>query len=712
MFLARLSVSGRFLLVLVIGFAFQAGISIVSLRDLKRSLVQDRVTEVKHLLEVAYSDVVYYHEQARQGRMSDAQARAAAADALRSLHYDGTNYFFVWDLNGTSIAHGAQPALEGKTFINSPDAERNPVVAYMVARLLEVARSPDKEGVSTYRIPKRGEKVPLEKIAYSKLFEPWGWSIGTGAYVDDIEEAFSARALSLLWEFLGLTLLASGITYFIGRDLALAMGRLAGRVVSVARGELDGDVPDVGRRDEVGAMARALLVLRDTSREAAELRLDQLTGLPTRKLLIDHLKRATALSARSGNYGAVMLVDMDNFKALNDTHGHDFGDLMLREVARRLSVGLRKSDTVARLGGDEFVVVLVDIARSATEAATAAERVGTKLLEVLGRPYLLGRVTHASTASIGITLFQGAGASVEDLLKQADLAMYRSKESGRNAWRFFDPQMEATIRERTLLEGELRVAIPAGQFRLYYQPQVGSDGNIKGAEALVRWEHPRLGLVAPSEFIPMAEETGLILPLGRLVLETACRQMAAWARQPLTAALQIAVNVSARQFQQPDFAEQVIEALRTTGADPRRLTLELTESLFVNNIDDVTRKMELLKRQGIRFALDDFGTGYSSLHYLKRLPLDQIKIDRSFVRDVLTDPDDAAIAKTILVLAQTLGLEALAEGIETLEQWEFLARSGCRDYQGYYFSRPLPLAAFESFLINQAAARLALDTVS
>ncbi|MGP0089485.1 MAG: EAL domain-containing protein [Xanthobacteraceae bacterium] len=700
MFLGRLSVSARFLLVLAIGFTFQAGISVVSLLDLKRSLEQDRVAEVKHLLEVAYSTVAFYYDQARKGVMTDAAARRAAADAVRAMHYDGKNYYFIWDLNGTGVAHGAQPALEGRTFINSPDAEKNPVVAYMVSRLIEVAKSDKKEGVTTYRIPKGGQTIPLDKIAYSRLFEPWGWSIGTGAYVDDIEDAFRTRAISALLVFIGLIALAGLFTFFIGRNMAQAINRLSRRVTSVAKGELDGDVPDTQRTDEIGVMARALLVLRDTSREAAELRLDQLTGLPTRKLLMDRLRQVMARGARSGSFSCLMLVDLDRFKAVNDTHGHDVGDMLLREVAQRLTAIVRQGDTVARLGGDEFVVVLVDIGQTRDEATAAVETVGKKILAVLSQPYHFGNITHIATASIGITLVDGDRASADDLLKQADLALYKSKDSGRNVCWFFDAHMEAAVHERATLEQELRQAITDSQFRLLYQPQIGPEDDVIGAEALIRWEHPRRGLLSPNEFIPWAEETGLILPLGRWVLETACKQLAAWATRPETADFRISVNVSARQFQQSDFVEQVVATLRSTGGDPNRLTLELTESLLIQKVEDTIEKMSELKSVGVSFALDDFGVGYSSLYFLKRLPLNQLKIDRSFVSDLLTDPNDAAIANMIVVLGNTLGLEVVAEGIETAEQRDFLARLGCHHGQGYFFSKPLPLERFEQFCRN------------
>jgi len=325
---ARLSVSSRFLLVLGIGLVLQAGISVGSLLLLKQSLQQDRINEVKHLLESAYSTVVFYHDQADKGLLTDAQAQQAAAAAIRAMRYDGTNYFCIWNLNGTGVAHGGNPKLEGRTFVNSPDASKNPMVAYMVGKVLEAVKNDAHEGLSRYRIPKAGQSTPLDKIAYSKLFEPWGWSLTTGAYIDDIDRTFWSRALSVLVITILLTVLAGAATFYLGRDLSRAINRLTTRVTGVALGELDGDVPEIQRSDEVGVMARALLVLRDTSREAAELRLDQLTGLPTRKLLMDRLRQAKALSARERTYGGVILIDLDKFKSLNDTHGHDAGDAL------------------------------------------------------------------------------------------------------------------------------------------------------------------------------------------------------------------------------------------------------------------------------------------------------------------------------------------------------------------------------------------------
>ena len=358
---------------------------------------------------------------------------------------------------------------------------------------------------------------------------------------------------------------------------------------------------------------------------------------------------------------------------------------------------MRAGDTVARLGGDEFLVLLEDLSTNEAEASLKAEVIGEKIKDALNEKYLLEETLYHCTPSIGVTLFTGDNASVTDLLKQADLAMYKSKDAGRNAIHFFDPALESVVVKRASLEADLRDALDHGQFILHYQPQIEGKDHLAGAEALVRWQHPQRGLVPPSDFIPIAEETGLILPLGNWVLETACGQLAKWANQPTMADLTIAVNVSAGQFKHPNFVEHVLSILKKTNANPRRLKLELTESLLVVNLQDIIEKMFSLKAKGVGFSLDDFGTGYSSLSYLKRLPLDQLKIDQSFVRDLLVDPNDAAIARTIVALAQSLGLAVIAEGVETEHQRDFLASSGCHAYQGYLFSRPLPLEAFEKF---------------
>lgn len=425
---------------------------------------------------------------------------------------------------------------------------------------------------------------------------------------------------------------------------------------------------------------------------------DQLTRLPNRTLLLDRLKQAIANGSRSGNYSALLLIDLDNFKTLNDTLGHDIGDKLLKQAAERLSTCVREGDTVARSGGDEFIVILSGLSNDQTDAATASEMVAEKILASLNEIYFLGDVSHRSTASIGITLFRGARTSADELMKQADLAMYQSKEAGRNGISYFDPNMESALKERAGLEEDLRIGIEQQQFVLYYQAQVMENGCIVGCEALVRWQHPDRGLVGPMDFIPVAEETGLILPLGDWILKTACTQLVLWSHIPKMEPITISVNVSARQFSQNDFVSRVLSIINEAGANPQRLKLELTESLLVQNIEEVIAKMSALKSAGIYFSLDDFGTGYSSLSYLKRLPLDQLKIDQSFVRDILSNTNDAIICKSTIVLAESMGLSVIAEGVETQEQRDVLANLGCHTYQGYWFSRPVPLEAFETLL--------------
>jgi predicted signal transduction protein with EAL and GGDEF domain len=354
---------------------------------------------------------------------------------------------------------------------------------------------------------------------------------------------------------------------------------------------------------------------------------------------------------------------------------------------------VRTIDTVARLGGDEFVVMLGDLSANPQDAASHAELVGEKILLALAPPFMLAGHEHHSTACIGVTLFSDRRENVEDLLKRADLAMYRAKAVARNTLRFFDPEMQAAVIARAELETDLRRGVREGQFVLHYQPQVDHEGRLTGAEALVRWQHPRRGLVSPAEFIPLAEETGLIQPLGQWVLETVCAQLVAWSARPDTARLTLAMNVSAREFHHLEFVSRVLEVINRIGADPRKLMLEFTESLLVDDVEETIVKMNALKARGAGFSLDDFGTGYSSLSYLKHLPLDQLKIDRSFVRDVLTDSNDATIASTIMALGESLGLAVIAEGVETAEQRNLLARQGCLAFQGFHFGRPGPVSA-------------------
>ncbi|MBK7657316.1 MAG: EAL domain-containing protein [Betaproteobacteria bacterium] len=440
-------------------------------------------------------------------------------------------------------------------------------------------------------------------------------------------------------------------------------------------------------------------VVRDTTQRRNDMEkirqlafYDHLTGLPNRRLLMDRLRHAMASSDRTGHQCALMFLDLDHFKLLNDTMGHEMGDLLLQQVASRLGTCVSDRDAVARLGGDEFVLLLETLGTSVREAAALAEAIAKQVLSTLGKPYTLRDITYNMTPSIGIVMFGGGHVALNELLKRADVAMYQAKAAGRNSARFYDPAIQAAASERAQLVVEMRRGLECGEFMLYYQPQVDRNGQVIGAEALVRWKHPANGTMLPEEFISLAEETSMILPLGQWVLETACAQLVDLARNPKTADWSIAINVSALQFAQANFVAQVDKALKSTGANPTRLKLELTESMLAVNMDDIIAKMKTINSWGGVFSLDDFGTGYSSLSYLKSLPLAQLKIDQSFVRDLLTDPSDAVIARTIVALGHSLGLAVIAEGVETREQRDLLIDMDCDAFQGNYFGRPGPVS--------------------
>ncbi|MFA9219062.1 MAG: EAL domain-containing protein [Sphingomonadaceae bacterium] len=451
----------------------------------------------------------------------------------------------------------------------------------------------------------------------------------------------------------------------------------------------------VVQRSATGAPLRMLGTRMDISaRKRAEAEIaqlafyDGLTRLPNRRLLLDRLQLAIAKAARAGSMGAVLFVDLDNFKSLNDTLGHDVGDRLLEMVALRLQEVTRETDTVARLGGDEFVLLLEDLGVQQCLALANAAAVASKVLEALSGAYLLAGQEVRSTPSIGVALFGAGTHTVHDLLRQADMAMYEAKGAGRATFRCFDPGMQVALDAAATLEKDLRGALQRHELRLHYQPVVDASANLTGVEALLRWQHPQRGLIGPGEFIPQAEKSGLIVELGLWVLQTACAQLARWARAPQTAGWSIAVNVSARQFRQPAFVEQVLHVLEQSGADPRRLKLELTESMLLSDLGDVIARMAALQAHGIGFALDDFGTGYSSLHYLHLLPFSQLKIDRSFVQDMLQNQHAASIVRAIITLANSMGLEVVAEGVETHGQWQALEALGCRAFQGYLFGAP------------------------
>ncbi|HNG78411.1 MAG TPA: EAL domain-containing protein [Burkholderiaceae bacterium] len=453
-----------------------------------------------------------------------------------------------------------------------------------------------------------------------------------------------------------------------------------------------------------GYLGRRSTVRDITERKASEDEIrqlayyDALTQLPNRRLFLDRLSHALMAAERSQQFGAVLMLDLDHFKKLNDTQGHDVGDRLLLEVAQRLTLALREVDTIARLGGDEFAVMIEGLGGDASAAARQAAHIAEKIHARLNQPYSLdgAHANYCSSPSIGMTLFRGRAAPIDVLLKQADVALYQAKDAGRNTIRFFNPTMQADIDSRTAMEGALRQALVENRFQLYYQPQVDEHGERTGAEALIRWFDATGKMTPPDQFIPLAEETGLILDIGQWVLDTACAQLRRWQDEESTRHLRMSVNVSARQFHQPDFVDRVRRSLTVSGAHPSQLMLELTESIVVDRLDDVIERMKALRELGVLFSLDDFGTGYSSLSYVKRLPLDEVKIDRSFVRDLVVDSNDAAIVRAILAMSESLGLRVVAEGVETQVQRDFLLRNGCRAYQGYLFGRPMPISAWEA----------------
>jgi diguanylate cyclase (GGDEF)-like protein/PAS domain S-box-containing protein len=462
-------------------------------------------------------------------------------------------------------------------------------------------------------------------------------------------------------------------------------------------------------RDVQGEIVAMFGVLRDiTDRKAAEEQIeflayyDPLTQLPNRRLMMDRLGRAVRAAARSGEAGAIFFIDLDDFKTLNDTLGHQTGDQMLLEVARRLLSCLRAQDTVARFGGDEFVVMMEGLGEDEAEVVTAIQQVADKILEAIERPYDFSVLKHRrTTCSIGVATFGSTRDTPDLLLRHADIAMYRAKAAGGHDVHFYEPQMQVAIDARVALESEIQMGLRRSEFLLYYQPQVDLAGETTAAEALLRWQHPRRGLLAPGEFIPAAEASGLIVPLGAFVIHSACRQLAVWAHDRDMARASIAVNISARQFHHPGFVDEVFEALDASGVDARRLTLELTESVLLDCIDDAAGRMARLKARGVRFSLDDFGTGYSSLYYLKRLPLDQLKIDQRFVAEVLTNSNDIAIVRTIITLANALGLSVIAEGVENQQASGVLLAHDCHLQQGFLFGQPLPFEGFEIFVRGQ-----------
>ena len=466
-----------------------------------------------------------------------------------------------------------------------------------------------------------------------------------------------------------------------------------------------------GETSEYVAIFRDIAELKQNKEDIHRLAFyDDLTKLPNRCLLQDRLQQKVASYAQSKYQGALLFIDLDHFKTLNDTKGRNVGDLLLQQVAERIQACIRESDTLARLGGDEFVVTLIELNQDPQNMAVQAKRLGIRILVSLNQTFCLAGHEHYCSASMGITVINELSNQLDELLKQANIAMRQAKIAGRNTLRFFNPEMQTAICFRVDLELELRNAIKNQQFQLYYQIQLNNDHLPMGAEALIRWIHPERGMVSPAEFIPIAEATSLILDIGYWVLDSACQQLAKWGKDETTQNLILSVNVSARQFGMPDFVDSIKKVIRNHDIDTSRLKLELTESVTLIDVDDVIAKMHALKALGVRLSLDDFGTGYSSLSYLKKLPFDQLKIDQSFVRDIVSDPDDAVMVKTIIEMGKNFRLNVIAEGVETKEQFEFLKQNGCMAYQGYLFSKPVPIEQFETLL--KQTGRIVFDVIT
>jgi len=478
--------------------------------------------------------------------------------------------------------------------------------------------------------------------------------------------------------------------YSAGHQFSLELGKKTHWFeLSIARKE--GDAPD--QEPRFIALSRDITERKQSEARTHQLAyFDTLTGLPNRRMLLDRLENALAWARKSGQVGAVLFIDLDNFKQINDARGHSLGDGLLLQVAQRLGQLLRPGDTLARLGGDEFVLLLNEIAPDVESAGRLALLAGEQVRAALEAPYSVDAHAYSSTASIGITLFPKRREEVEDLLREADTAMYRAKDLGRNRISFYEEAMQADVQERLALEQDLKKAMGAGELAAYLQPQVAPDGTVLGGELLMRWSHPVRGNVPPSRFIPVAESSGLILRMGDWMLQQACEALAQM--QSAQRLVSLSVNVSQRQFRQDDFVARVRAMLELTGAPAEHLILEVTESLLIEDLENTIARMTELVRMGVRFSIDDFGTGYSSLAYLKRLPLYELKIDRSFVQDTPDDPNDTAIVQSILSMAGHLGLRVVAEGVETRAQADFLTASRCDCLQGYLFGRPEPLGGW------------------
>lgn len=690
-------------------------------RDSLRSVYENRMPALQQLADIstlmlnnqrlllkALSEINIEASEERRGILVMNKASALiAADAIKK---NIASIESVWRSYMSSALSDSERTLANQ-FEKSRDTYLNEALLPAVVSLRDANYAKTQIlSIQTYTLYNQASPHLQALIQHQFDTSQLAYSTGLKRYSNMRLVAYVALGMAIfLMSWLGVILTASIVNPL--KQVIAVFNNISG-------GRYDSRITIAGR-DEISEVMAALQSMQSKLGED-ELAIhqlafyDQLTNLPNRRLLRDRLQRAVSISTRSHQFGGVLMIDLDNFKSINDTLGHDVGDLFLQEIALRVQSCLRQSDTVARLGGDEFVVLLVDLSQNEAQAAMQAEEVGEKILTAINQPFMLANQLQHGSASMGLCLFRGQNFSIDELFKRADIAMYQAKNNGRNNLRFYDPQIQDLLEARIALETELHAALTENQLRLYYQIQVDRVRGVLGAEVLLRWMHPKHGLVFPDQFIPIAEESGLIVPIGEWVLRTACAQLKSWSKNPAASNFILSVNVSARQFRQPDFVAEVCKVVAQTGANPQRLKLELTESLVLHNIADTTDKMNKLNGQGIHFSMDDFGTGHSSLAHLTNLPIQELKIDRSFMRNITTKHRDAVIVQAIIDLAKSLGIAVIAEGVESEEQRICLERFGCQSYQGYLFGKPMPLEDFEKLsrsdhaVIRNTAGDLAL----
>ncbi len=670
------------------------------------AVYEDRMKPVRTLGQISQLMLANQHQlQMALAQTASLAARPSlhpdlAARAARSIENNVGAIDQLWAAYTASVKEASESAL-GAEFAQ----RRDQYLREAVLPALEALRQLDYP--STERLATRARALYDSASPHIQALIDLQFEQAHAAYQTGVQRHDQTRNLAV-----GALLASMGLLGFLGlmliRSIVQPLRQVSGVFRRIANGQLDTPIVVQGK-DEISELLSDLqgMQQRLSDNETAIHRLayfDPLTHLPNRQLLRERMQLALADSRQDSLHRAVLLLDLDHFKNVNDTLGHEVGDQYLVEIAQRLRQTVQAPHAVARIGGDEFVVLAQTLASDATAALAQAQALAHDILTAVARPCTLAGQPYYGSASIGICLFHNHNTSIQDLLRRADAAMYQAKSAGRNGHCLFDPSMQAELETRRALESALRGAIEAGQLTLHYQVQVGATGLAVGAEVLLRWDHPVHGSVSPARFIPIAEASGLILPIGAWVLEQACAQLRAWEADPRTRHLDLAVNVSARQFRHPGFVDQVCQALARAGARPARLVLELTESLVLDDLADTVTKMQALQQHGVRFALDDFGTGYSSLAQLKRLPLHHLKIDRSFVQDIVCDPSDAAIVQTIIGMARNLGLNVIAEGVETPAQRQALLQLHCVVFQGYYFSQPLPIGPFGQWLEQPADA--------